>query len=30
MADLDSRQPLRELPGKAALPLIGDTLALVR
>jgi cytochrome P450 len=30
MADVDSRQPLRELPGKMALPLIGDTLAFVR
>ncbi len=30
MADTDSRPPLRELPGRFSLPLIGDTLAFVR
>jgi len=30
MADTDSRRPLRELPARFSLPLIGDTLAFVR
>ena len=30
MRDTDSRPPLRELPARFSLPLIGDTLAFVR